>query len=244
MISKPTIFVSHAATDQPIAQVVHDEIKRIFANGVTVYTSSVPGVVKPGRKWLEDINVHLTTAAAVIVVVTPVSINRPWIWFEVGASWSRMEEGTGLIIPLCYGVDKGALPEPLGRLQAMSLANATETKEVFRLLIEKFGFGSLSGFRYRAIMSKLPQYEDLRVDDLDLRSGTIYTGPYEGYTDTELSEVLDDTFVRGEYTLYTDVMSRLAGTTPYTLFSGKLIHFRECDESLRLPPGTAKRLLV
>lgn len=53
-IDKPTVFLSHAVTDQPIAQVVHDEIRRIFANGVNVFASSVPGVVKPGKDWLKD----------------------------------------------------------------------------------------------------------------------------------------------------------------------------------------------
>ena len=52
-ITKPTVFLSHAATDEPIARVIHDEIRRIFAKGVNVFTSSVPGVVTPGADWLK-----------------------------------------------------------------------------------------------------------------------------------------------------------------------------------------------
>jgi hypothetical protein len=57
--AKPTVFLSHAVTDEPIAKVIHDEIRRIFANGVNVFASSVPGVVKPGKDWLKEIRVNL-----------------------------------------------------------------------------------------------------------------------------------------------------------------------------------------
>jgi TIR domain len=84
--AKPTVFISHAATDEPIVRVLHDEINRVFAYGVDVFATSVPGVVQPGSEWLEGINEKLGRASAVIVVVTPVSLDPPFIWFEVGAS--------------------------------------------------------------------------------------------------------------------------------------------------------------
>jgi TIR domain len=239
-ITKPTVFLSHAATDEPIARVIHDEISRIFANGVKVYASSVPGVVRPGEDWLGSINDNLSAARAVIVVITPVSINRPWIWFEVGASWSRMEQGEGRILPVCYQVDKGDLPEPLGRLQAMSLGKAAETKSVFTALIDHFGFGKLAPFRYANLKAKLPRYDDLKVAETDLRSGTLYTGPYEGYSDAELREVIDEEYLHHAWQRYRDLYVAPRSNP----FKGELIHFRRFDERLRLPPGTAARLLV
>ena len=82
---KPVIFISHAATDRPIAEILRSEMDRVFANGIHVFASSVPGIVKPGADWLNDIKENLAKATAVVVLITPVSINRPWIWFEVGA---------------------------------------------------------------------------------------------------------------------------------------------------------------
>ena len=239
-IDRPTVFLSHAVTDQPIAQVLHDEIARIFAGGVDVFASSVPGVVRPGQDWLASVSAGLAAASAVIVVVTPVSVNRPWIWFEVGASWSRMEQGDGLILPLVYGVDKGDLPEPLGRLQAMSLSKAAETKEVFQRLVDNFGFGSMKGFRHASIKSKLPSYADLKLADADLASGTIYAGPYQGYSDAELLEVLADNVALPAWRAWERSSERAYGVLTLT---GRLIHFREVDEKQNLPPGTAKRLL-
>ena len=83
-IEKPVIFISHAATDEPIANILKAELDRVFANGVYVFASSVPGVMKPGSDWLNSIKENLDKAKAVVVLVTPTSINRPWIWFEVG----------------------------------------------------------------------------------------------------------------------------------------------------------------
>lgn len=239
-IEKPTVFISHAVTDEPIANVVRGEIRRIFADGVTVFASSVPGVIEPGAEWLDAIQENLSSATAVLVIVSPTSINRPWVWFEVGASWSKMEEGQGSIIPVCVPeIDKGSLPEPLGRLQAMSLGVASETKEVFQTLIRQFGFGQIKGFRHASIKAKLPKYDSLPLADIDLRSGTIYTGPYEGYSDEELALVVDDQMIRPDFREFRDHR----GSSTTNLFRGQLLHFRALDEDYFLPPGTSKKLL-
>ncbi|MCW3048016.1 MAG: hypothetical protein JWO74_2300 [Solirubrobacterales bacterium] len=236
-IKKPTVFLSHAATDEPIVRVIHDEITRIFANGVDVFATSVPGKVSPGADWLANINDKLRKASAVIVLITPVSLNRPWIWFEVGASWAKMEEGEGRILPVCVPeVDKTDLPEPLSRLQAMSLGKASETRLVFQTLVDLFEFGNLKGFRYATIKAKLPRYGDLTVAESDLRSGAVYNGPYEAYSEDELAEVLDDDWLNPAWRGLFGFDSRN--------FKGVLVHFREVDEELNLPLGTAKRLLA
>jgi hypothetical protein len=238
-IEKPTVFISHAATDAPIAEILHTEIDRIFAGGVRIFASSVPGVIEPGTDWLKSIRKSLTAATAVIVIVSPTSLNRPWVWFEVGASWSKMEEGDGKIIPVCVPeVDKGSLPEPLGRLQAMSLGKASETKEIFKSLIDQFDFGKLGQFRHSAIKARLPAYADLPILDADLRSGTIYSGPYENYSDEELALVVDDVIVKPNWNSDTH-----RPKMHDQVLDGHLLHFRQLDEQFEFPPGTAKRFL-
>ncbi|MBC6938061.1 MAG: toll/interleukin-1 receptor domain-containing protein [Chloroflexi bacterium] len=99
MSEKPVIFISHATTDNPIVDILKTQIEQVFAHGIAVFASSVLGVIRPGRSWLDEIKNNLEVARAVIVVVTPVSLNRPWIWFEVGASWSKMESDSRRIFP-------------------------------------------------------------------------------------------------------------------------------------------------
>ncbi len=226
-IEKPVIFISHASTDKPIADILKTEIDRVFANGVHVFASSVPGVLKPGGDWLNQIKDNLENAKAVIVLITPVSINRPWIWFEVVASWSRMLEGSGQIYPLCAPeIDFLDLPEPLNRLHAMSLGKAEHVRLFFKTLCDQFGFGNMKGFKGSAITSRLPKYSDLKIDQKDLSVGTIYSGPYEGYSDAELKEVLLDLFIERE----------VGG-------EGELVHYRQIDEEFKLPLGTTKKFI-
>ncbi len=225
---------------QPIANILKAEIERVFANGVYVFASSVPGIVKPGADWLSDVKENLENAKAVIVLITPVSINRPWIWFEVGASWSRMSEGSGRIYPLCSPeINFSELPEPLNRLQALSLGKAEHVKLFFQTLCDQFGFGNMKGFKGSAITSRLPKYSELKIDQNDLSTGTIYSGPYEGYSDDELKEVLDEKYLHSQL-LYE---SNDLYTYGKSISRGKQIHYREVDENLKLPPNTSKRLI-
>jgi hypothetical protein len=240
-VQKPVLFISHATTDEPIAQVVRDEVNRIFAGGVAVFASSVPGTIAPGADWLESIRANLEAATAVVVLITPVSVNRPWIWFEVGASWSKMRADEGRIYPLCVPeIEKGELPEPLNRLQALSLGKAAETREFFQALCDQFGFGNLKGFRHASIKAKLPKYGDLKVAAADIESGSRYTGPYLGYSIVELREILVDDYLLPEYDAFRTYGPRFRKN----LFTEKLIHFKDVDQRFNLPPGTAETELV
>jgi len=237
------IFISHAATDQPIANILKAEIDRVFAHGVEVFASSIPGVMKPGADWLNNIKENLSKAKAIVVLITPVSINRPWIWFEIGASWSKMSEGRGNIYPLCAPeIEFSALPEPLSRLQALSLGKAEHIKLFFQTLCNQFGFGNMKGFKGSSIKSRLPKYKELKLDIKDIKAGTIYTGPYESYSSEELKEVLDENFLYKEYYKYNEYPS-ISRHRDESIFVGKLIHFREIDQKLNLPPGTTKKYL-
>ena len=207
-----------------------------------MYLLRVPGTVKPGADWLNEVKENLEKAKAVIVLITPVSINRPWIWFEIGASWSRLLAGTGRIYPLCAPeIDFSDLPEPLNRLQALSLGKAEHVRLFFQTLCDQFGFGNMKGFKGSAIASRLPKYTDLKVVQSDLRTGTLYSGPYEQYSDAELKELLDDAYFYKAYSWERDHPYRKDRGN--SIFEGRLIHYHEVDETLRLPPGTSKRLL-
>ncbi len=240
---QPVIFISHASTDKPIAEIIKSQIDLVFSNKVYVFVSSVPGVIKPGSDWLNDIKLNLEKAKAVIVLITPVSINRPWIWFEVGASWAKMIDKKSKIYPICVPkVELSKLPEPLNRLNAISLGDIEQINAFLQTLCEQIGPGNLKNYNASIIQSNLPNYTDLRVDEVDVLSGALYTGPYQVYKDEELKEVIDEEYLQMEYIRYSEIPT-LDIHADKILFTGKLIHFRELDEKLKLPPGTSKKLL-
>ena len=242
-ITKPTVFISHASTDGEFANAVTQEIEKVFANGVVVFSTSSPGAIGPGRDWLADVELHLDRAQAVVAIVTPISIERPWLWFELGASWSKGRREKLKIYPLCAPeVDLGQLPPPLDRLQALSMGKAADLKLLFRALMGQFGFGSIRTFRATNITSRIPKYKSVKIKQVDLNDHALYSGKYTGYGDEELAEVLDTELFLPDEENFTQFNTLYKGREDL-VHNGKLLHFRRIDRELELPPGTAKRLL-
>ncbi len=242
-IQKPTIFVSHASTDGEFANAVKQEIEKVFANGVSVFSTSSPGAIGVGHDWLSEIERRLENANAVIAIVTPVSIERPWLWFEVGATWSRGRQNQLRIYPLCAPeIDLGRLPSPLDRLQALSMGKAPDLKLLFQGLIDQFGFGKIGNFRASNITARIPKYKTVKIKEIDLNDYTLYSGKYSGYSDEELMEVLDTEFLSPDEHKFVQYAVLHLGREEL-IHNGKLLHYRQIDQKLELPPGTSRRLL-
>jgi hypothetical protein len=237
-IEKPSLFISHATSDGDFANAVKSEIEKVFANGLNVFCTSSPGSIPVGQDWLSNIESKLKASQATIVIITPVSIERPWLWFEVGASWDRSREGECKIYPLCTPeIEMGNLPSPLDRLQALSMGKSQDLKMLFEALITQFGFGAIGSFRATNITKRIPKYRDVKVVEIDRNERTLYSGKYTGYNDEELMEVIDSEF------FYPDSHMSFGDNREHNISQGKLIHFRDVDKSLDLPYGTAKLLL-
>ena len=245
-IEKPKLFISHATSDGEFANAVKQEIEKVFANGLDVFCTSSPGSISGGTDWLSEIERRLGSAQAVVAIVTPISVERPWLWFEVGATWGKGRSGDCKIYPLCAPeMEIGNLPSPLDRLQALSMGKAQDLKMLFQALIEQFGFGKIGSFRATNISKRIPKYKDVEIKQVDLNERALYSGKYSGYTAEELIEVIDDRLLRPEYAKYKNAMRfrSLDIDNEDYFFNGNLIHFREVDRRLELPPGTSKKLL-
>ena len=188
-----------------------------------------------------DYRGRLKAAEAVLVIVTPLSIERPWLWFEIGATWLKGREHKCRIFPLCTPeVEFSELPEPLSRLQALSLGKSSDIRTLFQDLSELFECESRERLKTTNISRRIPKYADVRLDEADLRERALYSGNYDGYNDDELMEVIDTGL------FYRDGL--LLSLQPdlgreESIHNGKLIHFGEVDRKLELPHGTARRLL-
>jgi len=244
-IREPKVFISHATSDGEFANAVKQEIEKVFAGGVSVFCTSSPGSIAPGRDWLNDIESKLETAQAVIVIVTPISKERPWLWFELGATWLKERDGDCRIYPLCAPeINLGSLPPPLNRLQSLSMGKAADLRLLFKALIEQFGFGKISSFRASNITKRIPKYKDVKIEPVDLEESTLYSGKYTGYTDEELIEVIDTELLLPDEQKELEFGALLYRGREELIHNGKLLHFRQIDKELELPPGTSRRLLI
>lgn len=242
-IRKPTLFISHATSDAEFANAVKQEIEKVFAEGVSVFCTSSPGAIPAGQDWLADIEGKLAVAQAIVAIVTPISIERPWLWFEVGATWAKGRSGECKIYPLCAPeIEIGQLPAPLDRLQALSMGKAADLKLLFDALIAQFGFGKITSFRSANITKRIPRYSDVKLVEVDMHDKVFYSGKYSGYGDDELMEVLDTELLRPDYDEWCKHRSYRDGREDL-VHNGKLVHYRMVDRKLDLPRGTARRLL-
>lgn len=240
-IVKPRLFISHATSDGDFANAVKQELEKVFANGLEVFCTSSPGAIAPGTDWLNEIEARLASTQAVIPIITPISIERPWLWFEVGATWNNGRAGNCRIYPLCAPeIELASLPSPLDRLQALSMGRAQDLRMLFEAIIAQFGFGKIASFRASNITNRIPKYKDVQIKQVDLNERALYSGRYSGYSIEELMEVIDDKFFRPAASRFNN--SLYVDDEKY-LHTGELVHFRDVDKRLDLPAGSAKKLL-
>lgn len=155
-----TIFISHANEDASLAETIKTQIDNVFEKKVDVFVSSIPGTISPGSDWFDKIIGNLTANNAFIVLVTPFSEKRPFVWFEIGFSWLRRLNKKCEIYAICVPpINPGDLPEPLCRLQAITITDEKQTIAFFDKLIKQFGLGTLGALEFAKILNSLPTYQ-------------------------------------------------------------------------------------
>ena len=119
----PRIFLSHDHRDKGIAEALARTLSRITLSQLNVWFSSDSshlGGMQPGV-WLDQIREHITGSKAIISLLTPHSISRPWLLFETGFAASLTECE---VIPISVGIDsRSDIPFPLGMYQVFVITD-------------------------------------------------------------------------------------------------------------------------
>lgn len=124
------VFLSHSSRDRSLAEYIEDIIESADQT-FQIFRSSRPGAIPIGEDWLGCIRRELAAAHYYIVLVTYESLERPWIWFEMGAGWIS----AGRLIPVAAGIsDLSAIPNPLSGIQIARLEIPDEAREAFATL--------------------------------------------------------------------------------------------------------------
>ena len=82
------IFVSHTHSDQALADAIATLIDALFDHRVPVNYSSkkeLDGSIAPGEDWFRWIVDQVREADAAFILLTPASIQKPWVIWESGA---------------------------------------------------------------------------------------------------------------------------------------------------------------
>lgn len=111
------VFISFIHEEQRYAECVQRFIKAVLGDTVGAFLSSDTWQVYAGERWLDRIIEELRTARVVVLMVSPKSVERPWVNFEAGAATIR----NIAIIPVCFGgMTKETLPKPYSNYQAVT----------------------------------------------------------------------------------------------------------------------------
>jgi len=115
------VFISHSHEEKDIAIAWQELLEHISQGAIEVWLSSdtkVSGGMRIGAEWRENIYDRLTESDFVIAVLSPRSIERPWILWETGvASGTNKERG---LIPVIYSMPLSDFSGPLASYQAYS----------------------------------------------------------------------------------------------------------------------------
>lgn len=136
------IFISHHSKDKAIADVIAKNIEELTNGNIQFWYSSdsnPEGGMGAGNIIFNEIIKRLNESSATIVLLTPRSVDRPWLLFESGMAQGRENQS---VIPVCVGVNKDTIAQPLNNYYCYQLSDFNSlfefvTKLLGRLKIDK-----------------------------------------------------------------------------------------------------------
>lgn len=140
------IFLSHIHEETILAQTIQKAIEDEFGGFVEVFVSSDGKTIPPGTNFLKRIENGLINCVGAIYLISPISVKRNWINFELGAVWIRnsiciISGGPEIpTIPFCHsGITPGQLPMPLMNLNAIQANNSARLEVAFKSIQTSVG---------------------------------------------------------------------------------------------------------
>ena len=112
-----TIFLSHNAKDKNLADIISNIIREISIEQITSWFSSdekVDGGFNAGDDWYAEILRKIHKCDVLIAIITPNSIDRPWIYYEAGIAIGINK----VVVPVCIDIKREDLNSPLNKFQA------------------------------------------------------------------------------------------------------------------------------
>jgi hypothetical protein len=108
------VFVSHATADKFLAKVLCEKMEEVGAS-----TFRDDRDVDGGDDIPERIRSEIKRSRELVVLLTPNSVNRPWVLLEVGAAWGCRK--TMRIVPILCHVDVDTVPDMIKAKKAIHM---------------------------------------------------------------------------------------------------------------------------
>jgi len=126
------LYLIHAAHDYALASLLKDEIEAQVP-GWRVFVASKAGDIPTGADWLGEIHSNLTSAASYLMLLTPTSVRRYWVWYEAGAAWRSNDARFPVV---AAGLNRDEIDFPLKAVQTLVLDEPEDAAQLFRARCE------------------------------------------------------------------------------------------------------------
>jgi hypothetical protein len=124
------VFISHATADKWIAKVFCEKIEAVGAE-----TFRDDRDINGGDDIPEQIRRQIIRSNEMVVLMTPESIDRPWVLLEIGAAWGKGQKAR-IIAVLCH-VEVDTIPDIIGSKKAVPINSFDDYLEELRQRVER-----------------------------------------------------------------------------------------------------------
>jgi hypothetical protein len=119
------VFISYAAGDSAIADELRNDLEK---NGLKCFMAEKD--IQVATEWQDSIRAALIGSKRILVLLTPRSINRPWVLMETGAAWALGKA----LIPALSHVATNELLDPIRRYQARVIETTAQRQSLVKEL--------------------------------------------------------------------------------------------------------------
>jgi len=152
----PKVFLSHASEDKK--RFVLEFAKKLRANGIEAWLDKWE--MFPGDSLVDKIfEEGLKDASTIIVVLSKISVEKPWVREEINTSVVKKIEKGCKLIPIV--IDDCEVPECLRSTMLERIHNLGDYDESLHRIV-----ASIFGHREKPIIGKPPQYTQENIIDI------------------------------------------------------------------------------
>jgi hypothetical protein len=108
------VFLSHATADKWIAKALCEKIEETGAD-----TFRDDRDIKSGDDIPDEIRREIIGSQELVILLSPDSVNRPWVLLEAGAFWGRRSNAR-IVAVLCH-VELDTIPDMIKTKKAISI---------------------------------------------------------------------------------------------------------------------------
>jgi tetratricopeptide (TPR) repeat protein len=141
-VDKASVFISHTHSDKDLAVALKTLLNKVFLSRVESRFSTSKELgsgIDAGQDWFQWIVDQVRECEVAFVLLTPASVQKPWILWESGAVYGASEAlgdaKPNKVRPLLYQVKDGEVPSPLQQQRGQAI-DGTSEDDVVKMLKE------------------------------------------------------------------------------------------------------------